>query len=286
MAQKEKHIIKLIVSDVDGTLVNNDKYITPATIQAIADAQADGCEFAIASGRGWNEMEELLTKVPSIRYYICSNGAFVRDALAGQTVFHQSFSNADCVEVMRKLAPLDLYMEVYMGEYVYADADILPRFDEFINPDVGPLIRASRTFKPDFIHFIEQTGQGVEKLQVFYGTQEKKDAVLAMCKGDDRFIVIESSEGNIEFVEPGITKGNAVAALANQLDINAEEVMTMGDSNNDLTMLRYAGVSFGMASGEETAKAAAKYMAEDNHQDGAAKAIQAVLKVNRELRAN
>ena len=75
---------------------------------------------------------------------------------------------------------------------------------------------------------------------MFYGTEEKKQAILKHFEGDDRFTIIQSSEGNLEFVQPGISKGRAVAALANELGITADEVMTIGDSNNDLTMLAYA----------------------------------------------
>ena len=69
----------------------------------------------------------------------------------------------------------------------------------------------------------------------------------------------------------------------NELRITADEVMTIGDSNNDLTMLAYAGVSFAMANGEDTTKATAKYLAPTNDEDGVAQVVREVVAASKEL---
>ena len=280
-----KKPIKLIVSDVDGTLVDTDKHISDVTVQAMKEAMAEGIAVAVASGRAFGEMGEVLQRLPEIEEYICSNGAVVVEQKHGQSkvIFRQSFSNEEGLWLMDQLLPFDVYIEAYGGKDILVTADEMEEFAANLSPHLIPLMKASRTMVPNLRDYIVETGMDLEKIQLFYGTEEKKQAILKHFEGDDRFTIIQSSEGNLEFVQPGISKGRAVAALANELGITADEVMTIGDSNNDLTMLAYAGVSFAMANGEATTKATAKYLAPTNDEDGVAQVVRAVVTASKEL---
>lgn len=280
-----KKPIKLIVSDVDGTLVDTDKHISDVTVQAMKEAMAEGIAVAVASGRAFGEMGEVLQRLPEIEEYICSNGAVVVEQKHGQSkvIFRQSFSNEEGLWLMDQLLPFDVYIEAYGGKDIFGTADEMEEFAANLSPHLIPLMKASRTMVPNLRDYIVETGMDLEKIQLFYGTEEKKQAILKHFEGDDRFTIIQSSEGNLEFVQPGISKGRAVAALANELGITADEVMTIGDSNNDLTMLAYAGVSFAMANGEATTKATAKYLAPTNDEDGVAQVVRAVVIASKEL---
>ena len=280
-----KKPIKLIVSDVDGTLVDTDKHISDVTVQAMKEAMAEGIAVAVASGRAFGEMGEVLQRLPEIEEYICSNGAVVVEQKHGQSkvIFRQSFSNEEGLWLMDQLLPFDVYIEAYGGKDIFGTADEMEEFAANLSPHLIPLMKASRTMVPNLRDYIVETGMDLKKIQLFYGTEEKKQAILKHFEGDDRFTIIQSSEGNLEFVQPGISKGRAVAALANELGITADEVMTIGDSNNDLTMLAYAGVSFAMANGEATTKATAKYLAPTNDEDGVAQVVRAVVTASKEL---
>lgn len=280
-----KKPIKLIVSDVDGTLVDTDKHISDVTVQAMKEAMAEGIAVAVASGRAFGEMGEVLQRLPEIEEYICSNGAVVVEQKHGQSkvIFRQSFSNEEGLWLMDQLLPFDVYIEAYGGKDIFGTADEMEEFAANLSPHLISLMKASRTMVPNLRDYIVETGMDLEKIQLFYGTEEKKQAILKHFEGDDRFTIIQSSEGNLEFVQPGISKGRAVAALANELGITADEVMTIGDSNNDLTMLAYAGVSFAMANGEATTKATAKYLAPTNDEDGVAQVVRAVVTASKEL---
>lgn len=277
------HKIQLIVSDVDGTLVDNYKHISQENIQAIKNAQAAGCEVAIASGRTRNEMSEIEKNVPSISYFICCNGAYVFNAHTKEVLYQTGFSITEGINLLDELEPFDVYVEVYTDGKIYADKAILPRFNEFINPFLHELFLESRVYVDDLRAYLIEQNKTFEKVQVFYGSKEKKDAILEKYKGNSSFTIIESSEDNLELVPNNVSKGLAVAELAKSKGLTAAEVMTMGDSNNDLTMLDYAGVSFAMANGEETAKATAKYLTTTNDENGVAKAIELVLQNNEKL---
>jgi len=280
-----KKPIKLIVSDVDGTLVDTDKHISDVTVQAMKEAMAEGITVAVASGRAFGEMGEVLQRLPEIEEYICSNGAVVVEQKGNQSkvIFHQSFSNEEGLWLLDQLLPFEVYIEAYGGKDIYGSANEMEAFAANLSPHLIPLMKASRTMVPNLRDYIVETGMDLEKIQLFYGTEVKKQAILKHFEGDDRFTIIQSSEGNLEFVQPGIGKGRAVEALANELRITADEVMTIGDSNNDLTMLAYAGVSFAMANGEDTTKATAKYLAPTNDEDGVAQVVREVVAASKEL---
>lgn len=279
MAVQTMKEIRLIVSDVDGTLVNNKKKITPGTMAAVTKAQAAGIRFAIASGRAWGEMDEILTTLPMVEDFICSNGALVVHYHEEKetTLFRESFSREQTRAILMALKDVDVYIEAYSGSHIYGEEACVSHFSDYVSDTIAPLIMATRQMVPHMVDYVLEKQLPIEKVQIFYGTEGKKQQAKRLVKELGMFTVIESSEGNLEFVLPQISKGRAVKALADSMGITAAQVMTIGDSNNDLSMLTYAGTSFAMASGEDTAKQAAKYITASNEEDGVAQAIYTVL---------
>ena len=148
---------------------------------------------------------------------------------------------------------------------------------------------------PDLLAHMEALDEGPEKMQIFYGDEPMRQRILQDLRdeyqgmshdgtGRERFYdVLLSSEGNLEFVLPHTTKGTAVEALANHWGFSPDEVMTLGDSENDLSMLRFAGASVAMGNGKPNIKAAARYVTTDNNHQGVAKAIYSAIAYNNEL---
>ena len=150
----------------------------------------------------------------------------------------------------------------------------------------------------DLLAHMESLDEGPEKIQIFYGDEPMRQRILQDLRdeyqgmshdgtGRERFYdVLLSSEGNLEFVLPHTTKGTAVEALANHWGFSPDEVMTLGDSENDLSMLRFAGAGVAMGNGKPNIKEAARYVTTDNNHQGAAKAIYSAIAYNNELLKN
>ena len=168
----------------------------------------------------------------------------------------------------------------------------------FFRPNIRPFILATRTMVPDLLAHMEALDEGPEKMQIFYGDEPMRQRILQDLRdeyqgmshdgtGRERFYdVLLSSEGNLEFVLPHTTKGTAVEALANHWGFSPDEVMSLGDSENDLSMLRFAGASVAMGNGKPNIKEAARYVTTDNNHQGAAKAIYSAIAYNNELLKN
>ena len=360
--------IKFIASDVDGTLVNDAKAIPEDAIEAIRAARESGIRVAIASGRAWNEMNDVIEKLPCLRYFMCTNGAYVMDKDENRSLFHVNFDKEQALHLLRKLLTYGVYVEAYVKDQIFGmyppsrcitperlsacaseckapnkkgsnslmdnhlpssmnhpqfgvtdehlpgethDHYALAESDEaakatmseceveqsnfFFRPNIRPFILATRTMVCDLLAHMESLDEGPEKIQIFYGDEPMRQRILQDLRdeyqglshdgtGRERFYdVLLSSEGNLEFVLPHTTKGTAVEALAKHWGFSPDEVMTLGDSENDLSMLRFAGAGVAMGNAKPNIKEAARYETTDNNHHGVAKAIYSAIAHNEEL---
>ena len=360
--------IRFIASDVDGTLVNDEKAIPEDAIEAIRAARESGIRVAIASGRAWNEMNDVIEKLPCLRYFMCTNGAYVMDKDENRSLFHVNFDKEQALYLLRKLLTYGVYVEAYVKDQIFGmyppsrcitperlsacaskrkspntkgsvslmdnhlpssmnhpqfgvtdehlpgethDRYALAESDEaakatmsecevdqsnfFFRPNIRPFILATRTMVCDLLAHMESLDEGPEKIQIFYGDEPMRQRILQDLRdeyqglshdgtGRERFYdVLLSSEGNLEFVLPHTTKGTAVEALAKYWGFSPDEVMTLGDSENDLSMLRFAGSGVAMGNAKPNIKEAARYETMDNNHHGVAKAIYSAIAHNNEL---
>jgi len=165
----------------------------------------------------------------------------------------------------------------------------------FFRPNIRPFILATRTMVCDLLAHMEALEEGPEKIQIFYGDEPMRQRILQDLRdeyqglshdgtGRERFYdVLLSSEGNLEFVLPHTTKGTAVEALAKHWGLSPDEVMTLGDSENDLSMLRFAGAGVAMGNSKPNIKETARYETTDNNHQGVAKAIYSAIAYNSEV---
>ena len=360
--------IRFIASDVDGTLVNDAKAIPEDAVEAIRAARERGIRVAIASGRAWNEMNDVIEKLPCLRYFMCTNGAYVMDKDENRSLFHVNFDKEQALYLLRKLLTYGVYVEAYVKDQIFGmyppsrcitperlsacaskrkspntkgsvslmdnhlpssmnhpqfgvtdehlpgethDRYALAESDEaakatmseceveqsnfFFRPNIRPFILATRTMVCDLLVHMESLDEGPEKIQIFYGDEPMRQRILQDLRdeyqglshdgtGRERFYdVLLSSEGNLEFVLPHTTKGTAVEALAKHWGFSPDEVMTLGDSENDLSMLRFAGAGVAMGNAKPNIKEAARYETTDNNHHGVAKAIYSAIAHNDEL---
>ena len=277
--------IRLVATDVDGTLVQSDKTVSPAAVAAIHRAIESGVKVAIASGRSYSEMFEIWEKVPEVRYFICTNGAAIIDKKEDKCLYHEQFDKAMALDLVRQLMAYGVYVEAYMDHEVVGMELPEDKIPYFFNDHVRPLILKSRRFVPDLLETLESYPLGPEKIQIFFGDRAMEERLIADFKDASDFDVLRSSEGNLEFVMTHNTKGTAVKALAEHWGFSSDEVMTIGDSHNDISMLSYAGVSVAMANSDAVVRSKAKYLTDSNDEDGFAKALNAVLDASERLNA-
>lgn len=290
-------MIKLIATDMDGTLLNAAHEISQENQEAIKFAQEHGITVVIATGRAFYEantpVAETDLKVP----YICLNGAEVRDETFN--IMSTSHLNHSLVsKITSTLKEKDIYYQVYTNRGIYTEnpqrdleiyIDIAERAGqkadvEKIENSIQKRIDNGTLKIVDNYDKIEDIpGELIMKILAFDSDLGKIDLVGQELAQSPNLAVSSSSRGNLEITHSDAQKGIALSTIAKQLGIDLKDVMALGDNLNDVSMLERVGYSVAMDSAAPEVKTVAKYVTDSNENSGVGKAIKKFLKEENQL---
>lgn len=214
-----------------------------------------------------------------MRYVVLCTGAEVRDLQTGETIASHGLTNEENRRLYDLLSPLDGMIQIF-NEFdgkLYNRAWDLARADRFCPPNLAKMCRETHVAVADLDAFMDGYTGTASKIHLFFPNHEEKLKAAALLKGLP-FFVSESVPNDIEVMPLGVDKGTGLSALAEYLNLTPAEVMAVGDGENDLAMLRYAGLSVAMGNACDTVKKTARVVTETNDEDGLAKAVERVLR--------
>lgn len=269
--------IKLIALDIDGTLMNSKLQITQQTVRALTMAAQQGITVVLSTGRPALECDDIIKKLPCISYVNGCTGAQVVEVKTGKTIAGRYIPTDEAKRLYHKIRDLDLMVSAFdpVTGRCHDNKEDLKHCIAVSTPSVAKHIQA---------HHV-----GVESLDAYLDSLDKiikfympcfSDGVIEEVKRrmeNEPYTVLQCGPADVEIIPVDTDKGTGLAALAQSLGITAEEVMAIGDSENDLSMLLYAGLPVSMGNGSDSVKACAKYITDDNDHDGVAKAVNMVL---------
>ncbi len=263
--------VRLIASDLDGTLLDATGHLSSRTIAAIHAATSAGIVFVAATGRSHlTAAPRLAPALPAIRWAVCSNGATVFD-LHEQTVVAQNLITedhlADLADVWDRFEDIGLGWEA--GDGFGADQVFQAR-----HPYADGLADAPTERRPP--------SNGVVKILVSHGHltgSELIDHVRALVPSE--LEVASSGAPFVEITAEGVNKAYGLAQLTNRLGIDPAESMVFGDNNNDLAMFAWAVRAVAVANATVEALAAAHEITDHHDADGVAVTIEALLRGTR-----
>ena len=268
--------IKLIALDLDGTLLDSEKQLSPENKAALTRAAEEGVEIVPATGRFYRGMPAIIRELPFVRYVITINGAQVYDAAHKTTVCGSEIPWQRAVEVMEYLDKLPVIYDCYQDGWGWMTQKFYEEADQFAaNVHSLAMIRELRTPVPELKAHLKAKAAGVQKIQIFFRDMEKRaEALQELPQAFPDLVVTTSIVNNIEINSREATKGVALEKLAEHLSIPLAQTMAFGDDRNDLSMLQKAGVGVAMGNAEETVKRGADFVADDCDHSGVAHAIQ------------
>lgn len=274
--KKMTNTIKLIALDLDGTLLNSRKELTPRTLRALERAAERGIEIVPSTGRFFKAMPEVIRQLPFIHYAITINGAQVYDIRKECPVAQAGIPYQQAVEIMSYLDTLPVIYDCYMNDWGWMTRSMQERAADFA-PDEHYLkmLREVRSPVEDLKAYVLEQKTEVQKVQFFTWDMALREELLAHM--DERFeniIVASSIQNNVEINNKDAHKGVALQRLAEYLNIPMEETMAFGDGLNDFSMLQTAGLGVAMANGHPTVKAAAKAVTLSCDEEGVAAGIE------------
>ena len=272
--------IRLIGLDLDGTLFNSRKELTAHTCAVLAKAVRRGIHVVPATGRPRVGLPQQLLTIPGIQYAVVTNGAAVCDLRGGKRLFTDCMDSDDAAEILRRTRPLEVVQGAFSGDWGYMediDRRRIRRLD--LVREMQDYLIASRKVVDDLAVFAREQKEGSEKIVINFikdetGAPMWREETENVVRDYPSVTFMSGGIGNIEIIRRGVGKGTALLRLGERLGVAAEEIMAVGDSENDLDMIRKAGLGVAMANSERAVLDCADYVTASNDEDGAAAAIE------------
>lgn len=260
---------KMLALDIDGTLTNDKKEITPATKKAIIDIQEKGVKVVIASGRptpGTRRLADELRFSDYNSYILSYNGAKILDCGTKEIIYNQTLSSELIPEIYEAAMTHCCGLMSYEGDGVITATDI----DNYMALEA----RINRIPIRKVNHFLEHVTFPVNKCLMTAEPEHlaKVEKILAE-QFSGRISVYRSEPFFLELMPIGIDKGSSLSHLLSSLHMTREELVACGDGFNDISMIRYAGLGVAMENAQPAAKKEADFITASNNDDGIALVI-------------
>lgn len=263
----------LLALDLDGTLTNGQKIITPRTLSALQAAQKRGTRLVLASGRPTRGIAPLAEQLELARYggYVLSyNGGKIIEWSTKEVVHEQTLS----LSLVRRLYAYaqreDLPLVTYSNTGIITDHPGNPYLDEEARINQMPVERV-----PDFLAAVESLPFLPTKCLIAGDPERLVTLTEEMRQAfEGEMEVFRSAPFFIELPPLGIDKAKSLQRLLEHLGLKAAQLMACGDGYNDLSMLRLAGFSVAMANAEAEVKAVAHHITTSNEEDGVGLAVE------------
>lgn len=266
---------KLICIDMDGTLLNKSGEVSKKNLEAIKMASKNGVNVAVTTGRLFasaNYFADLLeVKTP----VIASNGAYIREKSSDKIIYKSLLGYDNAIKIVEILKIFDLYPHFNTYDSIFTErlinsALFYSKLNETLPEDRKIKIRIVE----DWQKILKKNESEILKCIVIDKDMEKIKKAKEEIGKIETLEVVSSLKKNFEVMAKGVSKGKAVEMLANYYGIDRSEIICMGDNENDLSMIKYAGLGIAMGNAEDFVKESADYITDTNDNDGVAKAIE------------
>lgn len=267
--------IKLILMDMDGTLLNSEQKISSDNIRAICHAQENGIRIGLCSGRGPGD---LITFVHNSNLHdialLTMNGTFCLENEYAEPFASFLLPEDTLRETERILQQEDVCYECFCLNQLAIRQSSRKEFFARWAPDENNHHSYACKITFDEAGLQEARKSGVHKIIAIFYDEEKRRLVYDRLNRLGKLDIASSWVDNCELMPLGHGKGSAVLQLGKRLNIQPDEIMTIGDQDNDLSMFTCGAIGVAMANASPVIKAAAKLHTLSNDENGVAYAIE------------
>lgn len=267
--------IKLIATDLDGTLLGEDNKMSAENKASLEKAILQGTEIVIATGRNYSEIPEDVMSLP-IRFFITANGGYVYDRKAEKVLYRKclTLNQAEYLINLGKMS--GGYSMFYIGRKVYASSDFMEYVDAVPGSDVYRVLY-EKFILCDDITKEEGAAEYTLKVVLFFKTAEEKAGMLAMTDRIDEFEVSTSFKNNAEFNLKGVNKAEGLRVIMDVLGLKPGQAAAIGDGGNDYKMLCLTPNSFAVAGAVDEVQQCVKYHVAACEENGVSEAVEICL---------
>ena len=265
---------KLIAIDLDGTLTNQRKEVTPRTLEALMLAQEQGLRLVIASGRPTHGVLPIAEMLQLSRYggfLLSYNGAEIYDCQAQKMIYRQAIDLSLLPTIYQYARDYHFAVETFKDNlaiteqpddpYIQRQARInrltITKVTDWVGEIDFPVMKCLIVGEPERLEQLEQV------------MRPEMEGKLNICRSESYFL---------EIVDKDVDKASALSRLLDYTHCKREELVAVGDSYNDISMIRFAGLGVAMANAKKIVRQHADYITRSNEDDGVADLIYWIMK--------
>ena len=284
---------KLVVIDLDGTMLNSYGVVTNETKEVIKKVEKQGVEVVIASGRPIDSIKEIAKEIESKNYFIAGNGAIIYDIKNDEIIYEKTLSKEKVLEIIKICEENSISYNVYTEKEILAASlkyNVLYYHKENLKKEESK--RTKINIVKNMYEYVENK-KDARYLKITICDENKTvfNSIMKKIKEIKEIEILEVShmarktikQGTEEFSisyyyteisEENVDKWNAIEFLIKKLNIKKEEVMAIGDNSNDKNMIENAGLGVAMKQGSPNVISIADEVTEGNNEEGVAKILQ------------
>lgn len=260
--------IKMILCDIDGTLLNDEKKITPKTMAAISKLKERGILFGIATGRSPIAVQYLIKDwglEPYVDILMGFNGSQYFDYVLHKEELSNLVDGKIIEDIIKEYSHFDISFGIFDGKEYHATRENRGSIGIATNNKLTLIIDDLKKYRQTKATKMLAMGEPkvIDEVEKYYQKHL-----------DERYRGVRSTPDLFEFLEPHVSKSFGIERIAKQHGFTLENVCVFGDEANDLEMIRDCGVGVCMANGNPIVKEVADYITDSNNEDGVGKFIE------------
>lgn len=267
---------KLVCIDMDGTLLNSRKEISENTRLTLQRAHALGIKIVIATGRIFSNAAFYSNLVGVQSPVIASNGSFVREKDVDKVIYKCAIDSKKSIEIMNLCKKYKTKVNFYTPYGAFCSSKLFFFImKNFIQKKVSePIFVKYFNSERGLCKNILENEGNIIKCEIVHREANIINRLREALAEIEDIEIASSSSRNIEITKKGVSKGKAVEKLAEYYGIKREEIIAIGDSENDISMIEFAGLGVAMGNALDKIKAKADYVTDTNNNEGVAKVIE------------
>ncbi|MGC9250202.1 Cof-type HAD-IIB family hydrolase [Listeria ivanovii] len=275
--------IEAIILDIDGTLLSDNKEITPTTKKALITAQQNGVKLILASGRPTTAMHLYAEQLEMDKYHgflVSYNGAKVIDCQTNEELFSQALTVTEGKAVLEHMKQFDVKVMIDKDDYMYVN-NVFDSFVPYRGEEINIIEYESRggnfklCEKDDLAAFLDYPISKILTAGDPAYLQENYQAMMEPFK--ESFNCVFTADFYFEFTAQGIDKAKALDTVLKPMGISTENLIAFGDGHNDITMVRYARTGVAMSNAVSELKEVADLITLSNNEDGIAHMLTSLI---------
>ena len=269
---------QLIALDLDGTLLNSRKEIPEEALRAVRRVAAAGKTVVFGTGRAVPELAEQFALLPEVRYAAFASGAGLYDSRERRAFGLQAVPRELADQVLALARTKAIMPQIVLPGRDVIQASHMERLESFHMGIYRPMYEKAMTLVPDLFAFAAECGEPFLKINLYHADPEERIRTRAQLSALNLEMVY-AEISSLECSASGVHKGSGLLRLCGELGFSPEECIAVGDAENDIPMLRAAGLGIAMGNAGENVKAAADLVVNDHDHGGCVQALNLLLSV-------